>query len=69
MINNLRVAVVLPAYHAAKALPRTYAEKISLDQVGDLTLADDASRDDTVKVARALGLFVLQHDLTFWLAP
>ena len=62
MINNLRVAVVLPAYNAAKTLQRTYAE-IPLDLVDDVILTDDASRDDTVQVARALGLFVLRHDL------
>ncbi len=62
MINNFRVAVVLPAYNAARTLQRTYAE-IPLDIVDDVILTDDASRDDTVEVARALGLFVLRHDL------
>ncbi len=61
MISNLRVTVVLPAYNAARTLQRTYAE-IPLDIVDDVILTDDASRDDTVEVARSLGLFVLRHD-------
>ena len=51
MILNRRVAVVLPAYNAAKTLERTYA-KIPHDIVGDLILTDDASTDTTAAMAR-----------------
>ncbi len=61
MIANQRVTVVLPAYNAAKTLRRTY-EEIPRDIVDDVILTDDASRDDTVAVARGLGLFTLRHD-------
>ncbi len=50
MIGNKRVAVVLPAYNAAKTLRITYDE-IPKDVVDDIILTDDASSDETVKVA------------------
>ena len=55
MIENRRVTVVLPAYNAARTLERTVSE-IPRDLVDDIILTDDASRDDTVAVARSLGL-------------
>lgn len=61
MLLGSRIVVVLPAYNAARALERTYRE-IPLDIVDDVILVDDHSADDTVDVARALGIFhVLQH--------
>src|SRR5215207_10137840 len=60
MIGSMRVVVVLPAYHAAKTLEQTVAE-IPRDVVDDVILVDDASQDDTVDVARRLGLHVLVH--------
>jgi glycosyltransferase involved in cell wall biosynthesis len=61
MIGHQRVAVVLPAYNAARTLERTCAE-IPRDLVDDVILTDDASRDDTVAIARKLGLFTIIHD-------
>ena len=61
MIAGCKVAVVLPAYNAARTLRQTYAE-IPHDIVDDVILTDDASRDDTVAVARDLGIEVLRHD-------
>jgi glycosyltransferase involved in cell wall biosynthesis len=61
MIAKRRVAVVLPAYNAARTLRQTYAE-IPHDVVDDVILTDDASRDDTVAIAQDLGLQVLRHD-------
>jgi glycosyltransferase involved in cell wall biosynthesis len=60
MIQGQRVAVVLPAYNAAKTLRRTYAE-IPFDIVDDVILTDDASSDDTIAVAQALGIHTLRH--------
>jgi glycosyltransferase involved in cell wall biosynthesis len=60
MIGGKKVAVVLPAYNAAKTLRQTYAE-IPLDIVDDVILTDDASRDDTIAVARELGIHVVVH--------
>lgn len=55
MINGQRVLVVLPAYNAAKTLDRTYKE-IDRNLVDDVILVDDASKDDTVAVAKHLGI-------------
>jgi glycosyltransferase involved in cell wall biosynthesis len=61
MIGGLKVAVVLPAYNAAKTLRQTIAD-IPGDVVDDLILTDDCSTDDTIEVARELGLHVIVHD-------
>ena len=61
MLNNRRVAVVLPAYNAAKTLHRTVAE-IPRDIVDDIILTDDASKDNTSQLAHELGLHVIRHD-------
>jgi len=50
-----KVVVVMPAYNAARTLGRTYAE-IPKDWVDEVILVDDASRDNTVEVARTLAL-------------
>lgn len=61
MIGNQRVAVVLPAYNSALTLRCTCTE-ISRDLVDDLILCDDASLDDTVAIAEALGLYTVRHE-------
>jgi glycosyltransferase involved in cell wall biosynthesis len=60
MLNQKKVAVVLPAYNAAKTLQRT-VDEIPQDIVDDIILTDDASRDDTAELARKLGLHTIQH--------
>ncbi len=60
MIEGKRIAVVLPAYNAARTLQRTVEELSEL--VDDRILVDDYSSDDTVGIARKLGLEVLLHD-------
>jgi glycosyltransferase involved in cell wall biosynthesis len=54
------VVVVMPAYNASRTLERTYAD-IPHDIVDRIILVDDVSRDDTVDVARRLGLDVSIH--------
>jgi len=61
MLAGRRVAVVMPAYNAAKTLVQTVSE-ISTEIVDDIILTDDASRDDTVEVAKSLGLYVMRHE-------
>lgn len=61
MIEGRRVAVVLPAYNAGRTLRQTVAE-IPRDVVDDIILTDDCSKDDTIAVARELGLHVIVHD-------
>ena len=60
MIEGKRVAVVLPAYNAARTLEKTIRELSAL--VDDRILVDDGSSDDTVAIGRGLGLTVLVHD-------
>jgi glycosyltransferase involved in cell wall biosynthesis len=60
MLNGLNVAVVMPAYNAAATLERTVAE-VPRDVVDDIIVVDDASHDETVAVARQLGLHTIQH--------
>src|ERR1039457_6833259 len=56
-----RVAVVMPAYNAEKTLHLAWNE-IPKDWVDDIVLVDDASKDRTVEVARAIpGLHVVTH--------
>jgi len=55
-----KVVVVMPAYNAAKTLERTYAD-IPQELVDRIILVDDVSRDETVDVARQLGLDVIIH--------
>jgi glycosyltransferase involved in cell wall biosynthesis len=52
--------VVMPAYNAAATLARTLAD-IPPGSVDDVLVVDDASRDDTVAIARGLGLRVVTH--------
>lgn len=53
--------MVLPAYNAAKTLKKTYDE-IDFTIVDEVILVDDLSRDDTVKVAREIGIrHIVEH--------
>jgi glycosyltransferase involved in cell wall biosynthesis len=61
MISNQKVVVVLPAYQAEKTLERTVSE-IPRDIVDEVLLVDDASKDNTVEVARRLGLKTFVHE-------
>ena len=60
MIDGKTLAVVLPAYNAAATLKATVDELPSI--VDHRILVDDGSRDDTVAVARQLGLTTFVHD-------
>ena len=55
MYKNKKIIVVLPAYNAALTLEKTYAE-IPCPLVDEVILCDDASRDNTVALARSLGI-------------
>ena len=60
MKSEARIVVVLPAYNAAKTLEKTYSD-IPKESVSKIILVDDVSQDQTVEVARALGLSVVIH--------
>jgi glycosyltransferase involved in cell wall biosynthesis len=55
-----KVVIVMPAYNAALTLERTYAD-IPHDLVDHMILVDDVSRDETVEIAKRLGLEVILH--------
>lgn len=62
MINNKKLVIVLPAYKAALTLERTYNE-IPFDIVDDIVLVDDNSPDNTVEVAKQVGIkHVIKHE-------
>ena len=58
--KKMKVIVVMPAYNAAQTLEKTYNE-IPRGYVDEIILVDDCSRDDTVEIARKLGLKVIVH--------
>jgi glycosyltransferase involved in cell wall biosynthesis len=60
MINGQRLIVVMPAYRAARTLEATFRD-LPHDVVDRVLLVDDASNDDTVAVARRLGIEVHVH--------
>jgi len=60
MLNGKKIAVVMPAYNAAKTLQRTYDE-LPLDVVDEVILVDDSSSDQTVELAVRIGLKVFRH--------
>jgi glycosyltransferase involved in cell wall biosynthesis len=60
MINGRKVVVVMPAFNAAKTLEVTYTS-IPHGFVDEILLVDDASGDDTLRLARELGLRVVAH--------
>ncbi|MDR3680242.1 MAG: glycosyltransferase family 2 protein [Flavipsychrobacter sp.] len=62
MLNGKKIVIVLPAYNAALTLERTYGE-IPHEVVDEVVLVDDNSTDDTVGVARKLGLkHIISHE-------
>jgi len=61
MIQGKKVAVILPAYNAAKTLRQTHQE-IDREVVDEILLVDDKSRDDTVAIARSLGIPTIEHE-------
>ena len=60
MLDDQRIAVVLPAYNAAATLERTYRE-IPRNVVDEVVLVDDGSSDATVRISRDLGIKTIRH--------
>jgi len=62
MINDKKVAVVFPAYNAEKTIELTYSE-IPHDIVDEVILVDDCSVDNTVEIAKKLGITnIISHE-------
>lgn len=63
MYKTNKVVVVMPAYNAGKTIEKTFGE-IPFPLVDEVILCDDASRDDTVDVAKKLGIkHIIVHEL------
>ena len=54
MLQGQKIVVVMPAYNAAETLRQTYDEVMAQGIVDRVILVDDASKDDTVPLARTL---------------
>ena len=59
--SSLKVIAVMPAYNAEETLEKTYRD-IPTGAVDEVILVDDASKDNTVEIARRLGLTVIVHE-------
>lgn len=63
MIQNKKITVIMPAYNAAATLEQTYRE-IPFEIVDEVILTDDKSKDETVSVARQLGIHhIIEHQV------
>ena len=61
MLNNKKIAVIMPAYNAEKTLEITYNE-LYKDIVDEIILVDDNSSDKTKEVAKRLNITTIVHD-------
>ncbi|MFB3778534.1 MAG: glycosyltransferase family 2 protein [Bryobacteraceae bacterium] len=59
-----KIVVVMPAYNAARTLRMTYAD-LPHDKVDLVILVDDASSDETARIARELGLELFIHNRNY----
>ncbi len=61
MLNSKKIVVILPAYNAEKTLEKTFKE-IPHDIVDEIILTDDYSSDQTVSIAKELGIkHIIEH--------
>jgi glycosyltransferase involved in cell wall biosynthesis len=63
VINGKRIAVVMPAYNAAKTLEQTVRELPEMVEIK--ILVDDKSTDETVRIAQRLGLQIFVHEKNY----
>jgi glycosyltransferase involved in cell wall biosynthesis len=62
MVADKKVVVIMPAYNAGQTLRKTFNE-IPFEVVDEVILTDDRSTDDTVIVAKELGIHhIIEHD-------
>jgi len=63
MINGKKIAVVMPAYNAARTLEKTVRELPA--EVDIKILVDDSSKDDTAALSAELGVRTFIHDANY----
>src|SRR5436190_920413 len=62
MLKGKKIVIVLPAYNAALTLKKTF-EEIPGDIVDEVVLVDDASSDNTIDVAKSIGIkHIIKHE-------
>jgi glycosyltransferase involved in cell wall biosynthesis len=61
MTERYKVVVVMPAYNASRTLERVYHD-IAKEQVDEIVVVDDCSKDDTLAVARRLPVTVIARE-------
>lgn len=59
-MKNPNTIIVMPAYNAARTLERTIKD-VPKDAVAEVILVDDHSTDNTVSLARKLGITTYEH--------
>ncbi|MHB8883202.1 MAG: glycosyltransferase family 2 protein [Thermodesulfovibrionales bacterium] len=60
MILDKKLIVIMPAYNAALTLRKTY-EELPHRYVDEVILVDDASKDETFRIAEELGIKTIIH--------
>jgi len=63
-VSQPKVVVVMPASNAGRTLRPTY-EELPKDTVNLVILVDDGSTDQTLEIARELGLQIFVHDKNY----
>jgi glycosyltransferase involved in cell wall biosynthesis len=61
MLNDQKIVAVMPAYNAAATLEQTFREVVAHEIVDEVIVVDDASRDETARIARDLGATLFVH--------
>jgi glycosyltransferase involved in cell wall biosynthesis len=61
MPRGQKTIVVMPAYNAAATLERTYHD-LPKDYVDEVIVVDDCGKDNTLEIARKLGLTTFRHE-------
>lgn len=63
-VEQPKVVVVMPAFNASRTLRQTY-EELPRGRASHVIVVDDGSTDDTVEVAKSLGLEIFVHDRNY----
>jgi glycosyltransferase involved in cell wall biosynthesis len=63
-VSNPKIVVVMPAYNAGRTLRMTY-EELPKEAVNLVILVDDGSTDQTLEIARELGLEIFVHNRNY----